>query len=105
MVFVPLVVEVPVVLPWVSRKVVLPVLDCVAVPVILPWASLKVVLVPDVLVVVEAFFGESRCGGRDSSCGATKGIEQQPIREFGHGDFLVPGFVIQDGDKEARDRR
>ncbi len=54
MVFVPLVVEVPVVLPWASRKVFLPVLDSVAVPVILPLASLKVVLVPDVLEVVEA---------------------------------------------------
>ena len=52
MVFVPLVLEVPVILPWESRKVVLPVLDCVAVPVILPWASRNVVLVPDVLVVV-----------------------------------------------------
>lgn len=46
--------EVPVILPWASRKVVLPVLDCVAVPVILPCASLKVVLVPEVLEVVEA---------------------------------------------------
>ena len=54
MVLVPLVLEVPVILPWASRKVVLPVLDCVAVPVILPLASLKVVLVPDVLEVVEA---------------------------------------------------
>ena len=51
--FVPLVVEVPVILPCASRKVVLPTFDCVAVPVILPWASLKVVLEPDVLVVVE----------------------------------------------------
>ena len=50
--FVPLVLEVPVILPCVSRKVVLPLLDCVAVPVILPWASLKVVLEPDVLVVL-----------------------------------------------------
>ncbi len=54
MVFVPLVLEVPVILPWALRKVVLPVLDGVAVPVILPWASRKVVLVPDVLEVVEA---------------------------------------------------
>ena len=52
-VFVPLALEVPVILPWASRKVVLPVLDCVAVPVTLPWASLIVVLEPDVLVVVE----------------------------------------------------
>ena len=51
-VFVPLVLEVPVILPWASRKVVLPLLDCVAVPVILPWVSLKVVLVPEVLAVV-----------------------------------------------------
>jgi hypothetical protein len=53
-VFVPLVLEVPVILPWALRKVVLPVLDCVAVPVILPLASRKVVLVPEALEVVEA---------------------------------------------------
>ncbi len=52
MVFDPLVLEVPVILPWASRNVVLPVLGYVAVPVILPWASRNVVLVPDVLVVV-----------------------------------------------------
>jgi len=52
-VVVPLVLDVPVVLPCASRKVVLSVFDCEAVPVILPWASLKVVVVPDVLVVVE----------------------------------------------------
>ena len=45
--------DVLVILPCASRKVVLSVFDCEAVPVILPWASLKVVLVPDVLVVVE----------------------------------------------------
>jgi len=50
-VFVPLVLEVPNILPWASRKAVLPMLNCVAVPVILPWASLKVVLEPEVLVV------------------------------------------------------
>ena len=53
MVVIPLVLEVPVVLPCASRKVVLSVFDCEAVPVVLPWASLKVVVVPDVLVVVE----------------------------------------------------
>ena len=52
-IFSPLVLEVRVILPWASRKVVFPVLDCVAVPVNLPWASRNVVLVPDVLVVVE----------------------------------------------------
>ncbi len=52
-VVVPLVVEVLVILPCASRKVVLSVFDCEAVPVVLPWASLKVVVVPDVLVVVE----------------------------------------------------
>jgi len=51
-VFVPLVLEVPVILPWASRKVLLPLLDCVAVPVILPRASLKVVLLPEALAVV-----------------------------------------------------
>lgn len=51
------------------------------------------------------FFGESRGGGLDPSWGTTKGIEQQSIRELGHGDVLMPGFVIQDGDKEPRDRR
>lgn len=50
---VPLVLDVPVVLPCASRKVVFSVFDCEAVPVVLPWASLKVVVVPDVLVVVE----------------------------------------------------
>ena len=54
-VFVPLVLEVPVIRPWASRKVVLPLLDCVAVPVILPWVSLKVVLLPEVLAVVVDF--------------------------------------------------
>lgn len=48
-----MVLDVPVVLPWASRKVVLSEFDCEAVPVVLPWASLKVVVVPDVLVVVE----------------------------------------------------
>lgn len=52
-VVVPLVLDVPVILPCASRNVVLSVFDCEAVPVVLPWASLKVVLVPDVLVVVE----------------------------------------------------
>lgn len=52
-VVVPLVLDVPVVLPCASRKVVLSEFDCEAVPVVLPWASLNVVLVPDVLVVVE----------------------------------------------------
>ena len=53
MVLVPDVLDVPVILPCTSRKVVLPVLDCEAVPVVLPCASRNVVLVPDVLVVVE----------------------------------------------------
>ena len=52
-VLVPDVLDVPVILPCTSRKVVLPVLDCEAVPVVLPCASRNVVLVPDVLVVVE----------------------------------------------------
>ena len=52
-VVVPLVLDVPVVLPCASRKVVLSVFECEAVPVVLPCASLEVVLVPDVLVVVE----------------------------------------------------
>jgi hypothetical protein len=52
-VVVPLVLDVPVVLPCASRKVVLSVFDCEAVPVVLPWASLKVVVFPDDLVVVE----------------------------------------------------
>jgi hypothetical protein len=52
-VVVPLVLDVPVVLPFASRNVVLSVFDCEAFPVILPWASLNVVLVPEVLVVVE----------------------------------------------------
>lgn len=52
-VVVPLVLDVPVVLPCASRKVVLSVFDCEAIPVVLPWASLKVVVVPDVLVAVE----------------------------------------------------
>ena len=48
----PLTVLVPVILPWASRQVVFPVLDCDAVPVILPCASRNVVLASDVLVVV-----------------------------------------------------
>jgi hypothetical protein len=52
-VVVPVVLDVPVVLPCASRKVVLSVFDFEAVPVVLPWASLKVVVVPDVLEVVE----------------------------------------------------
>lgn len=52
-VVVPLVLELPVVFPCASRKVVLAAFDCEAVPVVLPWASLNVVLVPEVLMVVE----------------------------------------------------
>jgi len=48
-VVVPLVLELPVVFPCASRKVVLAASDCEAVPVVLPWASLKVVVVPDVV--------------------------------------------------------
>ena len=50
----PLVLELPVFLPWASRKVVRPELDFVAVPVILPWASRKVVWLPEVRAVAEA---------------------------------------------------
>lgn len=42
------------------------------------------------------FVGESRCGGLDPSWGTTKGSEQQLIRELGHGDVLMLGFVIED---------
>ena len=49
----PVVLDVPVVLPCASRKVVLPAFNCVAVLVVLACASLKVVVVPEVLVVVE----------------------------------------------------
>jgi hypothetical protein len=52
--FDPLLLELPVFLPWASRKVVRPVLDVVAVPVILPWASRKVVWPPEVRAVAEA---------------------------------------------------
>lgn len=52
--FDPLVLELPVVLPWASRKVVRPELDFVAVPVILPRASRKVVWLPEVRAVAEA---------------------------------------------------
>lgn len=50
----PLVLELPVFLPWASRKVVRPELDVVAVPVILPRASRKVVWPPEVRAVAEA---------------------------------------------------
>jgi len=67
-VVVPLVLDVPVILPCASRKVVLS--ECEAVPFILPWASLKVVVdVEDLSVAflpvrVEAGSAKAMIGNR-----------------------------------------
>ena len=41
----------------------------------------------------------------DPSWGTTEGIEQKIVRELGHGDLSVLGFVIQNGDEEPADVR
>lgn len=46
------------------------------------------------------FFCHSEGGGLLPACGAVKRLVQKIVREFGHGDFFMLGFMVEDRDEE-----